>query len=69
LCSHGPFDSRCNILGSLTFDNENVYLSVRRASARFGGKVLSEEDDELDEEYDDDDFDEGWEEDFDDSSE
>jgi len=30
---------------------------------------LSEEDDELDGEYDDDDFDEGWEEDFDGSSE
>jgi hypothetical protein len=69
LRSYGPFVSRYNIFGSLTFDDENVYLSVRRALARFGGKVLSEEDDELDEEYDDDDFDEGWEEDFDNNSE
>jgi len=44
-------------------------IIIRTACVRFGGKFLSEEDDELEEEYDDDDFDEGWEEDFDDDNE
>jgi hypothetical protein len=34
----------------------------------FGAKTLSDEDNEVDEEYNDEDIDEGWEEDFDDDS-
>jgi hypothetical protein len=51
------------------FSDENIYLYGWKGRGRFGDSIVSEEDDELDEEFDSDDVDDGWEEDFDDENE
>ena len=55
--------SQCRLL--IQVIEENVYESGKSPKARFSGfGNMSEEDDELEEDFEDD-FDEGWEEDFD----